>query len=189
MIKFILPLAFVIMVIAQLYIPANMILESEKILSDGQVFKFKTAPIDPTDPFRGKYIALNFEATSFRGKLPDTFFYGEKVYVSLSTNNEGFARIADISKSIPENEHYVSGTVSNFFEGDTSYVSVEYPFNRFYMEESKAYHAELAYNESARDSNQTTYALVSIRNGDAVIKDVIINGVPIRQAAMQYKKD
>ena len=187
MIKYILPFAFVIMVMAQLYVPANMILESEKVLSEGKEFKFKTAPVDPYDPFRGKYISLNFDATNFREHLQDTFFYGEKVYVSLSNDNQGFARIADISKSIPDTGDYVSATVSNFFEGDTSYVTVEYPFNRFYMEESKAYKAEQAYNESARDTNQTTYALVSIRNGDAVVKDVIINGESIRQAAVNYK--
>ena len=189
MIKFIVPIAFVIMVLAQLYVPASMIFESEKVLTQGKEFKFKTAPVDPTDPFRGKYVSLNFEETNFRGRLQDTFFYGEKVYVSLSTNHEGFVKIADISKSIPDTEDYVSATVSNFFDGDSSYVTVEYPFDRFYMEESKAYNAELAYNESARDTNQTTYALVSVRKGEAVVKDVIINGITIRQAAMEYKKD
>lgn len=187
MIKFILPLAFIVMVIAQLYVPANMIMESEKILKEGKEFKFKTAPVDPTDPFRGKYVSLNFEATNFRGAIPDTFYHGEKVYVSLSTNNEGYARIAGISRSIPDTEDYVSAIVTNFYEGDTSYVSVDYPFSRFYMEESKTHNAEQVYIESAIDTTQIAYALVSIRYGDAVVKDVIINGIPIRQAALQYK--
>ena len=55
------------------------------------------------------------------------------------------------------------------------------------MEESKAYNAELAYNESASDTNNITYALVSIRNGNAVVKDVIINGISIVQAAREYQ--
>jgi|SRR5687768_3766250 len=187
MLKFILPAAFVIMVIAQLYVPASMIMESEKVLKEGEEFKFKTAPVDPNDPFRGKYVSLNFDATNFRFITKDTFNYREKVFVSFTTNDNGFAEISDVSKSIPETESYVIAAVNSFIEGDTATISVDYPFYRFYMEESKAYNAELAYNESARDTNQTTYALVSIRNGDAVIKDVIINGIPIRQAAMDYK--
>ena len=55
------------------------------------------------------------------------------------------------------------------------------------MEESKAHNAEQVYIESAIDTTQIAYALVSIRYGDAVVKDVIINGIPIRQAALQYK--
>ncbi|HUR30287.1 MAG TPA: GDYXXLXY domain-containing protein, partial [Saprospiraceae bacterium] len=82
MIKIILPIAFAIMVLVQLYVPASMIMESEKVLKEGKEFKFKTAPVDPTDPFRGKYVELNFDAINFRGPIRDTFNYGEMVYVS-----------------------------------------------------------------------------------------------------------
>lgn len=48
------------------------------------------------------------------------------------------------------------------------------------MEEIKAYEAELTYSRSQLDSSETTYALVSIRDGDAVLKDVLINEVSIK---------
>ena len=52
--------AFVLIVLAQWYVPALMISEHEDVAANGKVLKFKTAPIDPYDAFRGKYIMLNF---------------------------------------------------------------------------------------------------------------------------------
>jgi hypothetical protein len=49
------------------------------------------------------------------------------------------------------------------------------------MEESKAYDAEIAVTENLRDSLlNSAYALVYIKEGQAVLKDVIIEGVSIK---------
>ena len=58
-------------------------------------------------------------------------------------------------------------------------MRIEYPFDRFYMEETKAQAAEDMYRESIIDSTQVAYALVNIRNGEAVIRDVLINGTSV----------
>ena len=58
-------------------------------------------------------------------------------------------------------------------------MRIEYTFDRFYMEETKAQAAEDMYRESIVDSSQVAYALVNIRNGEAVIRDVLINGTSI----------
>ena len=47
------------------------------------------------------------------------------------------------------------------------------------MEETKAQAAEDMYRESIVDSTQVAYALVNIRNGEAVIRDVLINGTSV----------
>jgi hypothetical protein len=56
------------------------------------------------------------------------------------------------------------------------------------MDEFKAPKAETVYRESTRDSTQKTYVVVSILNGDAVIKDVMINDQSIRQAIRKMDK-
>ena len=61
--------AFILLVLVQLFVPANMILEQEDILKNGTPYKFKTAPIDPYDPFRGKYVWLGY-------CRPSSFFCG-----------------------------------------------------------------------------------------------------------------
>lgn len=187
--KIILP-AFVIMILVQLYIPARMIFDAENVLTDGKEFMFKTAPIDPTDPFRGKYIMLTFEEASAQVSPDEEWFQGAPLFVNLTTDVEGFAKIKSVSKEEPvDTEDYIKATI-RYVTGNDSFtnLSIEYPFNRFYMEESKAYDAELIYNESALDTNQVTYALVSVKKGDAVVKDVLINGVPIREAVLQSRE-
>ena len=181
--KIILP-AFIIMVLAQWYVPGSMIFNREKVLSDGKEFRFKAAPVDPYDPFRGKYIVLSFEENAAQVTDVSDWTYGDPVYVSLVEDENGFAKIQSISNEEPVGaSDYVLASINFFMEDSLSNVVIDYPFNRFYMEESKAYDAEHAYNESLRDTSGVTFAIVSIKNGDAVIKDVFINGIPIKEAA------
>ena len=187
--KIVLP-AFVLMVIAQLYIPAKIVMDSQNVLADGNEFMFKTAPIDPSDPFRGKYIVLSFEENALQVANAENWNQGDPIFVSLTTNENGFAKISSISKEEPsDTEDYVKATIQFIVPDSQSIVSVQYPFDRFYMEESKAYNAELAYNESVRDTNQVTYALVSVKKGNAVVREVYVNGMPVREAAIMYREE
>lgn len=181
--KIILP-AFIIVALIQLYIPAKMVLDQEDILTSGTIYKFRAAPIDPIDPFRGKYITLTYRETTFDIPNEKDWVNGETIYVSFATDNDGFAKIRSVSKDKP------TGT-NDFLKARVSYISIngeneltiEYPFNRFYMEESKAYDAELTYRQSQLDTNQVTYSLVSIKKGDAVLRDVLIDGRSIKEIA------
>ena len=50
-------------------------------------------------------------------------------------------------------------------------MNFQLPFNTFYMEETKAYDAEMAYVEANRDSlSNNIYALVYIKDDHAVLK-------------------
>nr|WP_298924454.1 GDYXXLXY domain-containing protein [uncultured Allomuricauda sp.] len=172
---------FILVVLAQLYVPAKMIWDKEDVLDSGKEFKFKTAPIDPSDPFRGKYIVLSYDENTI--EIPDEhdWIRGEVIYVSMIEDNEGFAKIKAVSKEkLDPNEDFVKAEVGFITSFDTTKLTIDYPFDRFYMEESKAYDAELTYRESQRDTTKITYALVNLKNGDAVLKDVLIDGIPIR---------
>ncbi len=183
--KFILIPAFLLMVIAQWLLPANMIFKKEKIIQSGKEFLFRSAPVDPNDPLMGKYIDLSFDITEYEVPQQDTnWFGGDDVYVMLDKDSVGLARIASISHEVPaQTEDYIKALVSYIYEDSIKKVIIAYPFNRFYMEESIATHAEGAYRESARDTAQTTVAVISVRKGEAVIKNVLINGVPIKEVA------
>lgn len=174
--------AFILTVFVQLTVPAKMILDREDILKNGTEYKFRTAPIDPTDPFRGKYITLWYEEDLVEIQTHEKWIQGETVFVLLSTDDEGFAEIHSVTKEEPNsNSEYVKASVNYFFPDSSNTIRIDYPFNRFYMEESKAYGAELAYRESQTDTTQTAYALVNIKEGEAVIKDVLIDGIPISE--------
>jgi len=181
-------LTFIIVAIIQLAIPIKMIVGKENILSTGIEYKFHTAPVDPNDPFRGKYITLSFDANNFDVSNDNFWHQDEDVYVLLGKDEKGFAKIIDIAKQPPldNKSDYVKAKIRYAYENK---VTIDYTFNKFFMEESKAPNAESVYRQSARDTSQTAYALVCVKEGDAVLKDVIINGVSISAITGKDEKE
>lgn len=176
--KIIILFVFILVALVQLYVTAKEIIDREMILSTGKEYKFQIAPVDPVDPLRGKYVILNFKQNAVPVDNDKDWSFNEPVYVLLETGPDGYAKIRSISKTRPPgNPDYVKATI-NFISNDI--LTIEYPFDRFYMEESKAPRAEKEYLRTLRDTTQAVYALVNIKKGKAVIKDVLINGVSIR---------
>jgi uncharacterized membrane-anchored protein len=175
-------IAFIVIVLIQLAIPASIVFRGEKIIANGKEYKFKTAPVDPNDPFRGKYVALRFEANSFTIYDSVSWNRTEPVYVILSKDEEGFAKISDITIYPPdENTDYIIANIENtYMDSLNTTIIVRYPFDRYYMDESKAAEAEKIYRQSLSDKTKNTYALVNIKQGKAVLKEIMINEVPLK---------
>ncbi|MGB0413684.1 MAG: hypothetical protein ACPGJU_04495, partial [Coraliomargarita sp.] len=62
-------------------------------------------------------------------------------------------------------------------------VRIDIPFDRFYMDEAKAPRAEIIARESSRD--KTCWVEVRILNGSAVIEDVVVEGLSLRELAAE----
>ena len=188
--KKLLVLVFILVALIQIYVPAKMVYDSEVVLDEGTAFKFKTAPVDPNDPFRGKYITLQFDIDEYEVDHSDDWERGEDIYVSLTTDRDGYAKISNVTKTTPYGDiDYVKAQVryayARRYSPDTTHMLyINYSFNRFYMEESKAYDAEVAYRESRRDTSQTVYAIIHVKEGEPIIKDVMIDEMPIREYVM-----
>lgn len=183
--KIIVP-AFILMVLAQLYVPASMIFQKERVITQGTAYKFKTAPIDPNDPFRGKYITLSFNENAVKVENAAEWNSADQIFVQLTNDSNGYAIIESVTKEQPVNGNdYIKANIDYILTDTLSTIFVRYPFDRFYMEESKAPVAEQVYTEAAIDSNQVAYALVMVREGDAVVRDVVIDGVSIVELAKQ----
>lgn len=170
---------FVIVVIAQLFVPAQMIMGQETVLTEGKSYKFKTQPVDPSDPYRGKYITLRYAINAAVTK-DSIWERGQDVYVYIKEDSLGFAKLVEASK-VPidsENDYVMAVSRRNYNKSKKVYFDL--PFNRFYMNETKAKPAEDAYRNTQRDTiPNNTYALVYVKDGEAVLKDVIINEVSI----------
>ncbi len=179
-------IAFILVALMQLYVPASMIWDKEDTLNTGTEYRFKTAPIDPNDPFRGKYITLNYDENTVEIENEEDWIRGDYVYVQLITDNDRFAKIKSVSKEKPtDNQDYLKAKVSFVSGNGSNMLTIDYPFDRFYMEESKAYEAELTYRQTLQDTSKLTFAVVGIKNGDAVLKDVLIDGTSIREIVAQ----
>ena len=177
--KIIIPV-FIALAFIQWWVPASMIVKKESVLKRGASYKFLTEPVDPSDPFKGKYISLDFKAEEFTLLGKNEFTNGQKVYIGLTKDDSGYAKIASLSEKEPTTgSDYVKGIISHVDFEDKQKVHLLYPFNKFYMEEYKAPRAETFYRESNREIKNRTYALVRIRKGDAVIEDIFINDTSI----------
>ena len=177
---------FIVLALIQLYIPAQMIWCQESILNEGKAFKFRTAPVDPNDPFRGKYIWLDYKANEYKYSQSTNIEWqrDETIFVHIENDGDGFVKVIGVSKEPPtDRTDYVTAVVDYFSNIKKQYptVHIHYPFDRFYMEESKAYEAEQTYREAQRDTTQIAYGLVYIKDGNAVLEDVILNGIPIKE--------
>jgi len=187
--KIILLVIFVLVAIAQLYVPAKMIWDKEEVIETGNVYLFETAPIDPTDPFRGKYITLSFVDDRYKVTDNTQWQSGEHIYVSITKNATGVASIESVSKTRPNSGlDYFQASVRYVTGAEEPTLTIEFPFDRYYMEESKAYEAEVVYRESRRDTSVTAYAVVKVKAGQSVLEDVMINGISIREVVKSNRE-
>lgn len=177
--------AFIVTVAAQLAIPLKMIYDSEITEKEGKEFKFKTVPVDPTDFLRGKYIVLSYNIENYP-TLDTTFVGGDYAYAVLKEDSDGFAAIASLHHDTPEDEeNYVFANVHSNYAGR---INLEFPFNRFYMNEHKAKDAEIAYAEYSEKKAKPAYAIVAVKEGNAVVKDVMVDGMPIKEYVEKQRK-
>lgn len=168
---------FVLMVLAQWFVPGNMIYQEEKVLTEGTMYKFKTAPIDPSDPFKGKFVRLDYE---FRSIASDTLVcnYGENLYVTLGVDSLGYAKAEKIGMEKPDVGDYVVASCTGYYGGIQHF---DLPFDTYYMNEDKALQAEVAVREVQGDSLPTVcYGVVYVLDDRAVLDDVQIDGVSLK---------
>jgi uncharacterized membrane-anchored protein len=177
-------LLFAVVVVAQLAAPAWMIVGHELTLRQGVLFKFKTAPVDPYDAFRGRYVALRFEQNTAPLAPGGKLERGQKVYATLATDKDGFAKFSAVSATPPTDKLYLCVHVS-WLNG--SNVNLELPFDRYYLGEDLAPAAEQAYWQNNRrgQTNHNAYASVRIRNGSGVIENLFVAGKPIVELARE----
>ena len=169
-------LLFAMLAIIQLGVPLAMVAKYEAVLAFGREYKFRCAPVDPSDPLRGRYVALDFEAARRDGQHE----YNLPRWVALASDEKGFAKVADVLTAPPAKGDFIKAT--------TTWNGLQFPFNQYFMNESSAPEAEAAYWHSARrpagesrDWKPDTYLVVKVWRGQAVGKQLFIDGKPVEE--------
>lgn len=171
----------------QLSVPIGMIVARERVLAEGAVWRFRTAPVDPADPFRGRYVALSFDQST--APVPEglTVEHGEQVIVPLSEGPDGFARLGPVRRESPEKGEYLRLRVhwiGRTEEGERPVAHVQLPFDRLYLEEGVAPRAEEVYRElTGGEEALDAWAVVRVLGGRAVLEDVVVEGRSLRELA------
>ena len=168
-------LIFCVLALAQVAVPAAMVWQREQTLKQGQVWKFRTAPVEPVDAIRGRYIALRFAAEEFDAAVK--FESGNKsVYAVLKEDTDGFAEVDHLTSETVVTDDAVPVESVWWYNGKQQ---VRFPFNKFWVAEANAAAAEHAYVENNRRDNQNAYVTVRVRRGDAALDQLYIDGQPL----------
>jgi uncharacterized membrane-anchored protein len=168
--------------VVQLAMPLGQIRKYEDILQTGRLYKFLTAPADPYDAFRGKYVFLNYAGTVTTLGTGEKIRPGSPAYVALRQDESGFAQFGVLTAEPPASGDYLR--VMYMYGGPNNGAHFLLPFDRFFMEESAAPKAERAYQNNVNRRNQKsdqTYVLVRVKDGRGVIEDLFIKDQPIRE--------
>jgi uncharacterized membrane-anchored protein len=167
---------FVVCCVVQFAVPASMILRHETTLTRGEAYRFLCAPVDPVDPFRGRYVALDFDQSRFTGAIPEPLDVGSTAYARLARDDEGFALVASLVAERPDQGDYLEVKIEHQ-SGDSFRLTL--PFDRYYMAESLAPEAERAYRDRAAGAQ--AWVEVRVREGHAVLEELYLDGRPIRE--------
>lgn len=188
-------IAFGLMVLFQLALPGWMFVQRERVLTEGAVLLFRTAPIDPRDPFRGEYVALNFEAETGQWPAPTTYAEddhgGHSAYAVLATDSAGFARITRLTNERPADSAFVRVEFMVF--GTEGVHRVSLPFDRFYLEEGDGAATEQMLQPAVTDDTpmqpRPAHAVVRVLDGEAVIEDLVVDGRSIHEWLQELQAD
>jgi len=157
--------------LAQLAVPSSMIWKREQTLRRGSVWKLRTAPVDPVDAFRGRYIALEFEAETHEIAMTPTVGHGDTVFVTLRTDAEGFADIDQVTTTPPAGDDYITARLNG--------KRVSLPFARYWVTERDAPAAEEAYRAQSRRDKRNAFVTVRVFRGDAALEQLYLDGQPL----------
>lgn len=180
-----LPILLGVTLFAHYAVPAKMMLERELTLRFGEAFRFETAPVDPYDPFRGRYVALAFSVANVSAEVVDKDLPSGETFATIETDDRGYARIASLHRNPPPEGNYLAVDAFRMHNGT---YRVSLPFDRYYMNELAAPEAERQYaaetrrREAEGEEGKGDYALVRVREGMGVIEGLYLNGGPIEEA-------
>ena len=164
-------IVFVLVAFAQLAVPGSLIWKREHTLRQGNVWKFRTAPVDPVDVFRGRYVALRFDVETQEVSPPPNSNSGDTIFVTLKSNAEGFAEIDQVLATKPAGD--------DFMEARLLGKTITLPFDKYWVTERDAPAAETAYRNLSRRGNQNAYVSVRVFRGDAAIEQLYLDNQPL----------
>ncbi len=187
--KIMITIGFVVMLLAQWFVPGQMIFEQEDVLGTGTAYKFRTQPIDPNDPFRGKFIVLNYEMNQVT-HADSLLTWRDPIYVYIANDSLGYAKATHASSTLLDTDQdYVMATVNSNYNGTLHF---DLPFNKHFMNEDKAYDAERAVWDINRNRDSVPsvcYGRVFVKEGVAILDDVFIDDISIQKYVEQEQKE
>jgi uncharacterized membrane-anchored protein len=165
---------FVLVAVAQLAVPASVAWKREQTFAHGRIWKLKTAPVDPVDVVRGRYIWLQYAISEFaQSERAD---WKSPIYVVLKEDPDGFAQVDHISQTPVSGDNVVQADAGGWSDGTQR---ISFPFRNYWVTEKIAPRVEQAYRENSRRGKENAYVTLRVRNGDAALEQLFIDNQPL----------
>jgi len=167
-------LLFAVFALIILAIPFYIIMGSEDVLENGHLHKLRLRGYDPFDPFRGKYLRLNYDD---RIPYEGSFEEGDDAFVILEKDSLGFSNFAKAVKNKPDNQDYINAEVLYV---DEAYLQIKADhLGKYFINEDKAKLAELVVIEFTRKRPDDIYVAIRVLDGEARLVDIFIENTPL----------
>ncbi len=177
--KLLLGIVFGMLCLVQIGVVLFQIMNYEKILKEGESFYFKVLPLDPYDPFRGRYVTLRFanatQAPIAQGQSKENQSFG----YAILEHHEKFDSVKEITFVKPQMGNFLEVNIhENRQKNASSMVYFSLPFDRFYMREDVAPKAEKVLRLR---SGVEVKAKLKVLNGKGVIEELLVGEIPLSE--------
>ena len=130
---------FLLAVAIPLFILLAMTIKPQATLLFGQEILLETKAYDPTDLFRGDYVAMNFaisDVPKSRVNLPLDKVYNKNLYVSLKQEGKYYV-VDQVSETKPKQGVYLKGKFREEFNefGQVANYRVDYSLDKYFVEQ------------------------------------------------------
>lgn len=180
---------FAVTAVAQWLLPLAGVWRHEQVIARGTTVRIECAAPDPYDPLRGRYLAVR----PVQDQLPKPEGLAERetapVWATLVAGADGLSRVESLSL-VPVSGPTVIrlvATRSRWGQPSAETVFVEWPFDRFYLEERLASGADELVAARFREGAKPV-AEVRLLGGRAVLTDVLIDGASIRDVVRNHAR-
>ncbi len=152
----------------------------ELALRGGRLILLETRPVDPRDLLRGDYVTLGYKigdvpTNLFAPPITGTLSSGQTVYVALAKRGEFYEVVrASLEPLTAEQGEVVMkgrNDLRRWWSAQTNSVHLEYGLERYYVREG-----------TGNPHGKLTVQAAVPSSGNAVIKQVFVDGVPYAEA-------
>lgn len=188
---------FLAVVLVQLAVPLSFILKHERTLAKGETLRFRTRPVDPVDPFQGRYVIINLADRAVtispeqERHAPIKRRSRQAGYAQITVDADGWASFSDWTTTPPADGPYLATHLSKYgrifaeIDGEPDSYRIEIPFNRYYMPEHLAPRAERLVGRGREEFD--CWVEVNLHNGHAVITGLYLDDRPIEEAVLDLE--
>lgn len=177
--KLILGIMFGVLCLAQIGAVLFQIMNYEKILKEGETFYFKVLPLDPYDPFRGRYVTLRFANASQAPLAQGQSKENQALGYAILGHHENFDSVKEITFSKPREGSFLEVSINeNRQKQASAIVYFSLPYDRFYMREDVAPKAEKVLRLR---SGVEVKAKLKVLNGKGVIEELLVGETPLSE--------